>query len=164
MLERIQGSSHCTCRYATASQSRRVGSIGCVQRPLHPRQFSTKPTISLKENTVVLLCRSRTEYACSAHCRTKMEASLYNVGSATIFCGSQAKGRIFTRLCPIINRQSISIYGYGLRVAAKLHGALPHLRDRLNERIIWVDAIGNNQKDKEEPGMQVLCICHGPRL
>lgn len=50
---------------------------------------------------------------------------------------------------------SISINKQKLDVTKNLHAALLHLRDRFLERILWVDAICINQKDKEEQGQQV---------
>ncbi|KAK0709563.1 heterokaryon incompatibility [Lasiosphaeria miniovina] len=38
---------------------------------------------------------------------------------------------------------------------ANLHAALSQLRDRLLERIIWIDAICINQHDNNEKGQQV---------
>ncbi|RYP16766.1 hypothetical protein DL767_010132 [Monosporascus sp. MG133] len=42
-----------------------------------------------------------------------------------------------------------------LFVTENLHAALSHLRDRLVERIIWVDAICINQRDNNEKGQQI---------
>ncbi len=42
-----------------------------------------------------------------------------------------------------------------LSVTSNLHTALSHLRDRLFERIVWVDAICINQQDEVEKGHQV---------
>ncbi|KAK3290286.1 ankyrin repeat-containing domain protein [Chaetomium fimeti] len=42
-----------------------------------------------------------------------------------------------------------------LLVTPNLHAALSHLRDELLERILWIDAICINQKDKVEKGLQV---------
>lgn len=50
---------------------------------------------------------------------------------------------------------SISIDGCDLPVTANLHTALLHLRDRLIERIIWVDAICIDQDNLAERAQQV---------
>ncbi|KAK5655911.1 hypothetical protein OQA88_5450 [Cercophora sp. LCS_1] len=42
-----------------------------------------------------------------------------------------------------------------LLVTANLHAALSHLRDRLLERVMWIDAVCINQKDDDEKGWQV---------
>ncbi|KAI0186562.1 heterokaryon incompatibility protein-domain-containing protein [Xylaria flabelliformis] len=42
-----------------------------------------------------------------------------------------------------------------LLVTANLHTALSHLRGRLVERILWIDAICINQENKDEKGQQV---------
>ncbi|KAK3369305.1 heterokaryon incompatibility protein-domain-containing protein [Lasiosphaeria ovina] len=42
-----------------------------------------------------------------------------------------------------------------LAVTVQLHTALSYLRDRLVERIIWIDAICINQEDNDEKGRQV---------
>lgn len=49
----------------------------------------------------------------------------------------------------------ISIDGCAFPVTANLHAALLRLRDRLIERIIWVDAICINQGDDREKGKQI---------
>ncbi|RYP29122.1 hypothetical protein DL767_006892 [Monosporascus sp. MG133] len=40
-------------------------------------------------------------------------------------------------------------------VTANLHAALSHVRDRLLERVLWIDALCINQKDNDEKGRQV---------
>jgi hypothetical protein len=50
---------------------------------------------------------------------------------------------------------SISIGGYYLPITANLYAALLHLRDRLIERIIWVDAICIDQDNQTERAQQV---------
>lgn len=50
---------------------------------------------------------------------------------------------------------SISIGRYDLPVTANLYAALLHLRDRLIERIIWVDAICIDQDNQTERAQQV---------
>lgn len=42
-----------------------------------------------------------------------------------------------------------------LRVTTNLHAALSHIRDRLMDRVLWIDAICINQQDNEEKGQQV---------
>ena len=42
-----------------------------------------------------------------------------------------------------------------LRVTTNLHAALSHIRDRLMDRVLWIDAICINQENNEEKGRQV---------
>ena len=42
-----------------------------------------------------------------------------------------------------------------LLVTANLHGLLSEVRDRLLERVMWIDAICINQEDDNEKGRQV---------
>ncbi|KAL9625060.1 MAG: hypothetical protein Q9160_000789 [Pyrenula sp. 1 TL-2023] len=51
--------------------------------------------------------------------------------------------------------QSIVIGKHHLSITANLYAALSYLRDRLLERVIWVDAVCINQDDTEERGQQV---------
>lgn len=52
-------------------------------------------------------------------------------------------------------RTSIRIGKQDSEVTLNLHAALLHLRDRLLERVIWVDAICINQEDSKEKSHQV---------
>ncbi|KAK0707784.1 heterokaryon incompatibility protein-domain-containing protein, partial [Lasiosphaeris hirsuta] len=52
-------------------------------------------------------------------------------------------------------RRSISINKCDVQVTANLYAALLHLRDRVFERVLWVDAICINQQDADEKGRQV---------
>ncbi|KAK0725890.1 heterokaryon incompatibility protein-domain-containing protein [Lasiosphaeris hirsuta] len=51
--------------------------------------------------------------------------------------------------------QCIRVNGFECEVEENLHALLLCLRDRLIERVIWVDAICINQKDPTEKGYQV---------
>jgi hypothetical protein len=51
--------------------------------------------------------------------------------------------------------ESIFIEGQELPITTNLHLALRRLRDRVLERIIWVDAIAIDQKNDRERGHQV---------
>ncbi|KAK3339865.1 heterokaryon incompatibility protein-domain-containing protein, partial [Lasiosphaeria hispida] len=51
--------------------------------------------------------------------------------------------------------QSISINECDVQVTANLHAALLRLRDRVFERVLWIDAICINQQDADEKGRQV---------
>ncbi|KAK0616396.1 heterokaryon incompatibility protein-domain-containing protein [Immersiella caudata] len=42
-----------------------------------------------------------------------------------------------------------------LRVTTNLHAALSHIRDRVMDRVLWIDAICINQEDNKEKGGQV---------
>ncbi|KAK3363992.1 heterokaryon incompatibility protein-domain-containing protein, partial [Lasiosphaeria hispida] len=42
-----------------------------------------------------------------------------------------------------------------LLVTANLHAVLSHIRDRLLERVMWIDAVCINQEDDDEKGLQV---------
>lgn len=42
-----------------------------------------------------------------------------------------------------------------LLVTPNLHAALSHIRDRVMDRVLWIDAICINQEDNEEKGRQV---------
>lgn len=45
-----------------------------------------------------------------------------------------------------------------LRLTSNLYAALSHLRDRLSDRVLWIDAICINQKDNKEKGQQVQAM------
>ena len=51
--------------------------------------------------------------------------------------------------------RSIYLDTHSLAVTAQVYMALSHLRSRLFERVIWIDAICINQEDDEEKGLQV---------
>ena len=52
-------------------------------------------------------------------------------------------------------RHAISVDGQALFVTTNLYAALLRLRDRLLERIVWIDAICINQDDNKEKGGQI---------
>ncbi|KFA51330.1 hypothetical protein S40293_04426 [Stachybotrys chartarum IBT 40293] len=58
------------------------------------------------------------------------------------------------------DHQSISINQRDLNVTSNLHAALVHLRSRLLERLLWVDAICINQEDPNEKGQQVQSMAN----
>ncbi|RYP78247.1 hypothetical protein DL771_000724 [Monosporascus sp. 5C6A] len=58
------------------------------------------------------------------------------------------------------NRQPILIDNHELKVTSNLHAALLRLRDRLLQRVIWIDAICINQGDANEKGQQVQSMAN----
>ncbi|KLU85042.1 hypothetical protein MAPG_04074 [Magnaporthiopsis poae ATCC 64411] len=106
-------------------------------------------------------------FVCFASCRTKTRRRPYDASFSSIPCRNQAGGiHIYEALSYVWgseeNKQPIYVQPEDesggsscLLITANLHEALSYLRDRVLERVIWIDAVCIDQEDKDEKKQQV---------